>query len=54
MWGFRAALSFDPTETFSIDFAFDHSADSSSPNAVSPINFLHLDGKPRPITTFGT
>lgn len=54
MWGFRAALSFDPTETFSIDFAFDYSADSSSPNAVSPIDFLHLDGKPRPITTFGT
>ena len=54
VWGFRAALSFDPTESFSVDFAFDYSADSSAPNAVSPINFLHLDGKPRPVTTFGT
>ena len=51
--GFRAALRVKPNDTFMADLAFDYSKDRSSPNAVTPINFLELNGEPRPTNTFG-
>lgn len=53
IWGLRGALSVTPTDTVSIDFAIDYSEDSSSPNAVAPIDFLRLDGQFTPTNAFG-
>jgi iron complex outermembrane receptor protein len=54
VWGFRAALRYEPNDVFSADLALDYSKDRSSPNAVAPIDFLTLDGSPRPTNQFGT
>ncbi|MDH3640717.1 MAG: TonB-dependent receptor [Gammaproteobacteria bacterium] len=53
VWGLRAALRYEPNDVFSADLAVDYSSDRSSPNAVGPIDFLNLDGQPRPTNTFG-
>ncbi len=53
VWGVRAALRFNPTDALGLDFAFDYSEDSSTPNAVVPIDFLRLNGQFTPSNTFG-
>ncbi len=37
IWGARLRLRFDPTETFSLDFAADYSKAEETPGAISPI-----------------